>query len=122
MPPCLTLSIIRYGWRVKWVNPEKGVAPSPTPSVVAIEKGAFRSFLTTVANFTYLWKSEQETIVNVIYTNSNVITIGSWMVYLAVKCIVRGLKGLSVRKLIVKNSSTSEWIVSWTYQGNVPLK
>ena len=28
MPSCLTLSIIRYGSRVKWVNPEKGVEPS----------------------------------------------------------------------------------------------
>ena len=31
MPPCLTLSIIRYGSRVKWIHPGKGVAPSPTP-------------------------------------------------------------------------------------------
>ena len=31
MPPCLTLSIIRYGSRVKRSNPGKGVAPSPTP-------------------------------------------------------------------------------------------
>ena len=31
MPLCLTLSIIRYGSRVKWSNPAKGVAPSPTP-------------------------------------------------------------------------------------------
>ena len=31
MSPCLTLSIIRYGSRVKWSNPGKGVAPSPTP-------------------------------------------------------------------------------------------
>ena len=30
MPPCLTLCIIRYGSRVKWSNPGKGVAPSPT--------------------------------------------------------------------------------------------
>ena len=30
MPPCLTLSIIRYGSRVKWNHPGKGVAPSPT--------------------------------------------------------------------------------------------
>ena len=30
MPPCLTLSIIRYGSRVKWSNPGNGVAPSPT--------------------------------------------------------------------------------------------
>ena len=31
MAPCLTLSIIRYGSRVKWSNPGKGVEPSPTP-------------------------------------------------------------------------------------------
>ena len=31
MPPCLTLSIIRYESKVKWSNPENGVAPSRTP-------------------------------------------------------------------------------------------
>ena len=31
IPPCLTLSIIRYVSRVKWSNPGKGVASSPTP-------------------------------------------------------------------------------------------
>ena len=31
IPPCLTLSNIRYALRVKWSNPGKGVAPSPTP-------------------------------------------------------------------------------------------
>ena len=31
MPPCLILSIIRYGSKVKWRNPGKGVAPFPTP-------------------------------------------------------------------------------------------
>ena len=30
MPPCLSLSIIRYVSRVKWSNPRNGVAPSPT--------------------------------------------------------------------------------------------
>ena len=40
-----------YKVRFKWSNPGKGVAPSPT--VVAIEMGAFRQSLTTVANFTY---------------------------------------------------------------------
>ena len=54
MPPCFTLSLIRYGSRVKWSNPGKGEAPSPNPDVVAVGKGAFRSPLTTVANFTYL--------------------------------------------------------------------
>ena len=50
MSPCLTLSIIRYRSRVKWSNPGKRVAPSPTP----IERGGFGSPSTTVANFTYL--------------------------------------------------------------------
>ena len=31
MLPCLTLSNMRYVSRVKWSNPGKGVAPSPTP-------------------------------------------------------------------------------------------
>ena len=30
MLPCLTLSIIRYGSRIKWNNPRKGVVPFPT--------------------------------------------------------------------------------------------
>ena len=47
MPPCLTFSIIRYRSRVKWSNPWKGV--------VANEKGAFGSPLTTVANFTFTY-------------------------------------------------------------------
>ena len=53
MPPCLTLSTIRYESRVKWRNPGKGVASSLHLSVVAIEKGAFASPSTMVANFTY---------------------------------------------------------------------
>ena len=59
MPPCLTLSIIRYGSRVKWSNPRKGVGKGATPSlhlgVVAIEKGALGSPSTMVANFTYFF-------------------------------------------------------------------
>ena len=31
IPPCLTLSNIRYVSRVKWSNPGKGVPPFPTP-------------------------------------------------------------------------------------------
>ena len=31
IPPSLTLSDIRYVSKVKWSNPGKGVAPSPTP-------------------------------------------------------------------------------------------
>ena len=38
-----------------WKNPGKGVVPSPTPNVVAIEKGVFWSPSTLVANFTYIY-------------------------------------------------------------------
>ena len=54
MPPCLTISIIRYGSRVKWSNLGKGVMPSPTPRCGSNRKGAFGSPSTAVANFTYL--------------------------------------------------------------------
>ena len=54
IPPCLTLSIIRYVSRVKWSNPVKGVAPSLHIGVVAIEKGTFGLPSTTVANITLL--------------------------------------------------------------------
>ena len=42
MSPCLTLSIIRYGSRVKWRNPGKGVAPFPTPWCSSYRKGSLR--------------------------------------------------------------------------------
>ena len=63
--PCLTLRIIRYGSRVKWSNPGKGVVPYPTLHlrVVAIEKGAFELPSTMVANFTfcnYNWYSTSQ--------------------------------------------------------------
>ena len=46
----LTLSIIRWGSRVKWSNPGNGVAPSPTPLCSSYWKG---SPTTKVVNFTY---------------------------------------------------------------------
>ena len=51
MLSCLTLCIIRYASRVKWSNLEKGVAPPLHLGVVAIEKEAFVSPSTTVANY-----------------------------------------------------------------------
>ena len=42
MPPCLTLSIIRYGSRIKWSNPGEGVAPSPTPRCSSYRKGSLQ--------------------------------------------------------------------------------
>ena len=42
MSPCSTLSIIRYRSSVKWSNPGKGVAYSPTPRCSSYWKGSFR--------------------------------------------------------------------------------
>ena len=42
MPPWLTLYIIRYGSKVMWSNPGKGVAPSPTPWCNSNRKGSLR--------------------------------------------------------------------------------
>ena len=51
MLPCLALSIIiRYVSRVKLSNPEKGVAPSPTPRCSSYWKGCLRVTLDYVKN------------------------------------------------------------------------
>ena len=42
MPPCLTLSIIRYGSRVKWSNPGKGQAPFLIPWCSRYRKGSLQ--------------------------------------------------------------------------------
>ena len=50
IPACLTLSNIRYVSRVKWSNPGKGVAPSPTSRCCNYWKGNLRSPSTTFAD------------------------------------------------------------------------
>ncbi len=57
MPPCLTLSIIRYGQILKGKRNKTKLSISVFVSVVAIEKGAFGSPSTTVSNFTYFYLS-----------------------------------------------------------------
>ena len=42
IPPCLTLSIIRYRSKVKWSNPGKGVVPSHTPWCSSYHKGSLQ--------------------------------------------------------------------------------
>ena len=42
MLSCSTLSIIRYGLRVKCSNPGKGMAPTPTPRCSSYGKGSLR--------------------------------------------------------------------------------
>ena len=40
MPPCLTLSIIQYGSKLKWSNPGNGVTPSPISRWSSYWKGS----------------------------------------------------------------------------------
>ena len=47
MPPGVTLSIIRYGLRVKWNNPGKEETPFPTHRCNSYWKGAFGLHSTT---------------------------------------------------------------------------
>ena len=50
MPPCLKVSTIRYGSRVNEAIQKKMLCPPLHLGLVAIEKGAFESPSTTVAN------------------------------------------------------------------------
>ena len=57
MLSCLTLSIIRYVWTVKWSNLGKGVAPLPTPRCSSYRKGSLRVTLDygRLLYFTYFY-------------------------------------------------------------------
>ena len=79
MPLCLTHSIIRYGTRVKWVNPENGVAPSPTPLCSSFRKGNLR---VTVDNGCHLY------ILLYIYISSS----DRLLLYRPTKCLHCGSK------------------------------
>ena len=54
IPLCLTLSIIRYGSRVKWSNPGKGVSPSPTPWCSSYWKGNLRRPMSPTLFYIYI--------------------------------------------------------------------
>ena len=77
IPPCLTLNNTKYVSRLKWSNPGKGVAPSPTPQcssywkgslLVALDYGCQLYFLPSInspkphypfsANHTSLWRED----------------------------------------------------------------
>ena len=66
IPPCLTLSNIRYVSRVKWSNPRKGVAPSPTRQcssywkenlLVALDYGRQLYFIIRFGRLAEIWWS-----------------------------------------------------------------
>ena len=56
IPPCLTLSNIRYISRVKWSNPGKVVVPSLTPWCCSYWKGSLLVTSTMVTNFYMVFK------------------------------------------------------------------
>ena len=53
IPTCLTLRIIIYVSKVKWSNPRKGVAPSPTPQYSSYWKGSLQVTLNYRRIFTF---------------------------------------------------------------------
>ena len=94
IPPCLTLSNIRYISRVKWSNLGKGVMPSPTPRcsrywkwslLVALDYSRQLYFLTFVKNqqelihgpniyiYIYIFKSEHMSICMWLYIHVCII-------------------------------------------------
>ena len=74
MLPVLTLSFLRYVSRVKWSNSGNGVATSVTPWCISFWKGACRSSLTTVANFSYSYLNTHICMMDYIYIYIYIIT------------------------------------------------
>ena len=62
MPPCLTLSIIREGSRLKWSNPENRVAPSTTPQCSSYWKGSLQvtNFYSYLLQWLFHFSSEEQ--------------------------------------------------------------
>ena len=79
MSPCLTLSIIRYGSRVKWRNPGKEVAPFPTPWCSSYRKGSLRVTLDNGYQLDLFTSFRQKTIFQ-----------RSWFSYISVSCYRSG--------------------------------
>ena len=71
IPPCLTLSNIRYVSRVKWSNPGKGVAPFPTPQCSSYWKGSLKKIC---INVHYRATLEQRRIFNIGMTTAHMHT------------------------------------------------
>ena len=97
MPPCLTLSIIRYGSRVKWSNPGKGVAPSPTHWCSKLSKrepsghprlwsllyftyciGGFSWFLSIFWSISCISRSKNQPFFNIVLTWSGSLWLVVW--------------------------------------------
>ena len=55
IPPCLTLSNLRYVSRVKWSNPGKGVVPFPTPRCSSYWKGTLQVTLDYSRQLLYIY-------------------------------------------------------------------
>ena len=106
IPPCLTLSINRYGSRVKWSTSGKGIAPSSKPRCSSYGKGAFRLPSTMVGQLTYV--NSAMTLFNLLLISSikavliycSFISLFKLLVYFffmeeSSKCIGCGLFGCS---------------------------
>ena len=69
IPPCLTLSNIRYVLRVKWSNPGKGVASSPIPRCNSYWKGNVLVALDCGRQQLVFFKTLSDLTQNIMYTS-----------------------------------------------------
>ena len=100
VPPCLTLSNIRYVSRVKWSNPGKGVAPSPTSRcssywkeslLVALDYGR-QFYLLTIPFGQWLWASLVSMLSALIMMMIHILSFSVW----AASCFILWNKHLLV--------------------------
>ena len=85
MPP---LSIIRYGSRVKWSNPGKGVVPSSTPWCSSYRKGNLRVTLDYCRQlYLLIEKADNKNC------NETIFLLEMFYIFIAIKYTVDWLKG-----------------------------
>ena len=86
MLPCLTLSIIRYGSRVKWSNPGKGVAPSPTTWYSSYWKGILQITL-DYSRQLYIYVVHSISF-QILFLQALKIVVDSWKFSMLLRCIL----------------------------------
>ena len=112
MPPFLTLSNIRYVWRVKWSNPETGVAPSPTPWCSSYRKGS----LQVTCNYSrklYLRRLQVFCFVFINISPGLLLSI-VWCVYIK-KCQLLFLWGFQIN-----SNCWFSWKIEWQQVSSAP--
>ena len=80
IPPCLTLSNIRYVSKVKWNNPEKGIAPSPTLRCSSYWKGSLLVTLDYVRQLYFTSLNVKTVLFQAIRFSISTLFISIWLI------------------------------------------